>query len=74
MATTILLLFGVFLITNYPILLVFFHVSLELFNSVFHALDVQLELVLDSDVLSNICLQLLDYFFVNSGARWRIVN
>ena len=78
-AATVVLLFGLILVTYaailWPVLLFeVLEVALKLLDSVLHALDVQLELVLDSDVLSDICLQLLDDLLVDSGAGRSIVN
>ena len=42
---------------------------LQLFNPVLHALDVQFKLLLNPDMLSDVCLQILDQLFVELGAR-----
>lgn len=42
-----------------------FFVSFELFNAVLDALNMKLELVLNTNVLSDICFQLLHDFFIH---------
>ena len=42
--------------------------NLQLFNSVFNAFNVQFELLLHSDVLSNVCFQVLNELFVDFWA------
>lgn len=46
------------------------HVSFQFFNSVLHTFNMQFQLVLHANMLSNVCLQFLDYFFVHTWAAW----
>ena len=72
MATVDIFLFGVAALLLF--LLKLLEVTLQFLYSIFNALYVKLKLVFDQDVIANIRFKPLDDLFINTWARWAVVE